>query len=103
MPNIITDEAKSIYQTGEPGQPWTCPECGAILGVIHHDDKHVPYLLVMGKRGATWRIYGYAQIACRCGGGGEWLPSRSGMLKVIEAWRKGRAAARRARVELGVK
>ncbi len=74
---------------------------GETVARIYHDAGRVPYLLIVDNQGNTWRIYGYAQVSCACGSGGEWLPNRDGMLKVIKAWRKGRDAAKRARAELG--
>ena len=87
------------YQAGETPIPFTL-DCGHVAGTIHHDAGQVPYLLRVDECGNSWRIYGYAQVSCQCGGGGEWTPNKAGMLKVIDAWQKRRAIAKQAAAAL---
>ncbi len=97
----LSEKHVATYTTAAEAKPFTL-DCGHSPAYIHYDDGDVPYLLIADENGNAWRVYGYAQVSCDiCGRRGEWLPSRSGMLKVIEAYRKGREAARRARAELG--
>ncbi len=95
----MSEKHVTDYTTAAETKPFVL-DCGHQIGSIHRNEDGAPFLQVMDGYGSFLRIYGYAEIECNCGAVGEWLPSRSGMLKVIEAWRKGRDAARRARGEL---
>lgn len=63
---------------------------GETIGHIHHDTALVPYLLIHDEQGNSWRIYGYAQVSCAEGGGGEWHPQRRAQDKMLRAWQKNR-------------